>query len=95
MPVIGMYSSMMVMGLWHYLSWNWLVWALYHGTGLAVYAKWVKLTRKSRLKAKLSSMFLYRTAMWGVTICFVTLGYAFVATPTIGKAFSVLGEILL
>ncbi len=53
-PWLGLYASMLTMGLWHYVDLNWTVWGLYHGTGLVVvsrWERWKKKRRKARKKA--------------------------------------------
>ena len=59
-PVLGMtrnismalMSSFIVMGLWHNISLNWLAWGIWHATGLIVYSKWSRFTRKMKKKYK-------------------------------------------
>ncbi len=36
-PWLAAYASMLVVGMWHHISWNWLIWALCHGTALNAY----------------------------------------------------------
>ena len=51
-PWLGLYVSMLTMGLWHYLSWNWTLWGLWHGTGLVVVAWWERRKKTRRKKRK-------------------------------------------
>ena len=37
---VGLYASMLTMGLWHYVNLNWTFWGLWHGTGLVVVSRW-------------------------------------------------------
>ena len=48
---LGLYASMLTMGLWHYVDLNWLAWGLYHGTGLVIVARWERW-KKKRKKAR-------------------------------------------
>ena len=95
---LGLYCSMMVMGLWHYVDLNWFSWALWHGTGLVVVSWWLG-RKKAFRKAHRGSAFWSRTSwrhallspLWYVmTFCFVALGYSFVGTPNITVALRVL-----
>ena len=95
---LGLYASMMVMGLWHYIDLNWSSWALWHGTGLVMVSWWLGRKRAFR-KAHRGSPFWSRTSwrhallspLWYVmTFCYVALGYSFVGTPNIATALRVL-----
>jgi alginate O-acetyltransferase complex protein AlgI len=48
---VGLYASMLTMGLWHYVNLNWTFWALWHASGLVVVSRW-KQYQRSRRKAK-------------------------------------------
>jgi len=54
MPVLGFtrrpnfstYAAFVVIGLWHGLSWPWVAWGLYHGTGVVVFGAWIRYRRR-------------------------------------------------
>jgi alginate O-acetyltransferase complex protein AlgI len=48
---VGLYASMLTMGLWHYVNLNWTFWALWHASGLVALSRW-KQYQRSRRKAK-------------------------------------------
>ena len=84
---LGLYASMLTMGLWHYVDLNWLAWGLYHGTGLVIVARWErwkKKRKKARKKAGLPPAAGYeKVTKWlgyPATFLYVALGYAFVST---------------
>jgi alginate O-acetyltransferase complex protein AlgI len=90
---LGLYASMLVMGLWHAVDLNWLAWGLYHGTGLVIVARWErwkKKRKKARKKAGLPPAASYekftRWLGYPVTFLYVAMGYAFVATGNIEQA---------
>jgi len=96
-PWLGLYASMLVMGLWHAVDLNWTFWGLYHGTGLVILARWErwkKARRKKRKKAGLPPAASYeKYTKWlgyPVTFLYVALGYGFVATPNFEQALRVL-----
>ncbi|HET6493973.1 MAG TPA: hypothetical protein VFH61_01235, partial [Thermoleophilia bacterium] len=83
--------------LWHYVSLNWVVWGLYHGTGLVVVARfqrWKKARRKARKRAGLPQQAGYEKYLawlgYPATFLFVALGYAFVATHSIRHALTII-----
>jgi alginate O-acetyltransferase complex protein AlgI len=92
-PWLGLYLSMLTMGLWHYVSLNWAIWGLYHGTGLVIVARWErykKARKKRRRKAGQPVDAWYERfiapAGYVVTFLYVALGYAFVSTHTFRHA---------
>ena len=87
-PWLGLYASMMTMGLWHYVGLNWAAWALYHGTGL-VTVSWFQRLRKARRKAlkkqgrtSWASHWLFTPLPYIMTFFYVAAGYAFVSAQT-------------
>ncbi len=94
---LGLYASMLTMGLWHYVDLNWTAWGLYHGTGLVVVAWWMrrkKAYRKARKKKGLPLAAAWeRYVAWlgyPATFLYVALGYAFVGTRSFDQALRVL-----
>jgi len=94
---LGLYASMLTMGLWHYVDLNWLAWGLYHGTGLVIVARWErwkKARKKKRKKAGLPPAAGYeKVTKWlgyPATFLYVALGYAFVATADFEQALKIL-----
>jgi alginate O-acetyltransferase complex protein AlgI len=91
---LGLYASMLTMGLWHYVGLNWTMWALWHATGLVTVNWWLKYKKRRRKETKRRPGPLQQSLRaplgYVMTFCFVALGYAFVGTPNISKAFVVL-----
>jgi len=98
---LGLYASMLTMGLWHYVDLNWLAWGLYHGTGLVIVARWErrkKKRKKARKKAGLPPAAGYeKFTKWlgyPATFLYVALGYAFVSTGSIEQALKILYNVV-
>ena len=98
---LGLYASMLTMGLWHYVDLNWLAWGLYHGTGLVVVARWErwkKARKKKRKKAGLPPAAGYeKVTKWlgyPATFLYVALGYAFVSTANFHQALKILVNVV-
>jgi alginate O-acetyltransferase complex protein AlgI len=98
---LGLYSSMLVMGLWHQVDLNWIAWGAYHGTGLVVVARWErwkKARKKKRKRAGLPPAAGYeKVTRWlgyPATFLYVALGYAFVSTGSIEQAARVLYNVV-
>ena len=98
---LGLYASMLTMGLWHYVDLNWLAWGLYHGTGLVIVARWErwkKKRKKARKKAGLppAAGFEKVTKWLGypATFLYVALGYAFVSTASFEQSLKILYNVV-
>lgn len=92
---LASYASMMTMGMWHNISWNWFVWALCHGTLLSSYNYW-------RTKAFYKSLVSNPRIAIGMkvsgnifTIAFVGTIFIFVSMPSFKVAFSLVKRLLL
>jgi len=89
--LVAQLATMMVIGLWHGITWNFLVWGLWHGLGLFIHKQWSGRTRKiyrglalypARRKA-------WQLAGWFITFQFVVLGWVWFAMPTLQKSLQV------
>ncbi len=45
-PLVALYGSFIVFGLWHAGTWARLSWGLYHASGVAAYMTWTRFKRK-------------------------------------------------
>ena len=75
--MLATFLSMLIAGLWHGASWNFVVFGGLHGLGLVVNQTWKK--RKRKLPAALA---------WFLTAVYVNLAFVFFRSPSISKAFS-------
>lgn len=88
---VALYSSFIVMGLWHLISIKWLLWGLWHATGIIIYShwsRWKKINTINLLPSKLSYFF-------GViiTIMYSSMGFAFIVMPNANEALKMLASI--
>jgi len=77
-------ATMITIGLWHGVSWNFLIWGLWHGVGLFVHKVYTDNTRKWHrdLKAKPRQWQAYSVLMWAATFHYVLLGWVWFVLPT-------------
>lgn len=94
-PILALYCSMLVMGLWHHVNLNWLAWAIYHGTALALWSRWEGYKRKRKALRKRLNQRAFRYCTYSLTFFFVALGYSFVATQDISTAGRIAKDCLL
>lgn len=88
----GQLSTMLLIGLWHGITWNFAAWGLWHGAGLFIHSRWTEATR-ARLAKLATQPWLQRSlaAAGGlVTFHYVALGWVWFALPSMdlsGKVF--------
>ena len=44
--LIGQLTIMMLIGLWHGVTWNFLIWGTWHGVGLFIHNRWLEFYRR-------------------------------------------------
>lgn len=83
---IAQISTMVLIGLWHGLSWGFVLWGLWHGVGLFIQNRWSEFMRY-RMKTPppaLGQFFLSAAGIF-LTFNFVSFGWLFfiLSTPTL------------
>jgi alginate O-acetyltransferase complex protein AlgI len=85
---INLMIVMLVAGLWHGASWNFVFWGGLHGVALVTHKVWTdRITPRLHLPRVPSLV-----VSWGVTFGFVTLAWVFFRIPDFAKAVGVLGR---
>jgi len=78
-PVAGILMTMLVIGLWHEISWRYIFWGAYHGIGVAIW----HLYNRGRLAKKLrTSIPGYKALAIVVTFHFVLFSFVIVRENT-------------
>ncbi len=82
-PYLATYATFLVMGLWHGAAWNWLLWGLFHGTGVATNLTWNRYKRRRKWHKWMDKGWY---AWVGIlpTTAFVTAAAAFTTTVELG-----------
>lgn len=85
-------ATMLVIGLWHGVTLNFVIWGLWHGLALFVHKQWSDRTRAwyRRLNEMPRRKRLWTAAAWFVTFHYVVLGWVWFALPDAGQAARVL-----
>ena len=88
-------TTMLLIGLWHGISWSFALWGLWHGMGLFVHNRWAGLVRSRWPTLTLSPTMSRLSSALGVLITFnfVSLGWLFfgLSTPELAwRAFRLL-----
>lgn len=81
-------ATMCVIGLWHGISWNFLIWGVWHAIGLFIHKQWSDRTRPwyRRLQARQWPRRAWALTTWALTILYVMLGWVWFLMPTTDAA---------
>jgi D-alanyl-lipoteichoic acid acyltransferase DltB (MBOAT superfamily) len=84
-------ATMVVIGLWHGITWNFFIWGLWHGIGLFVHKQWSDRTRKwyRRLGQHPWRERAWTVFAWFLTFNFVVLGWVWFALPSLQLSIEV------
>ncbi|NLX09268.1 MAG: MBOAT family protein [Chloroflexi bacterium] len=96
LALIGQMTTMIVIGLWHGVSWHFVVWGIWHGLGLFAHKVWSDRTRPYYLRLRERPRLAQAVAVLGVvlTFHFVTLGWVWFALPDIGTSWDIFLRLL-
>jgi D-alanyl-lipoteichoic acid acyltransferase DltB (MBOAT superfamily) len=86
--LLTQFTTMILIGLWHGVAWNFVAWGAWHGAGLFIHNRWADFI-KPRTALFDDRPWLKRAATWsGVAFTFhyVGLGWVWFALPDIGLA---------
>ena len=89
-------ATMVVIGLWHGITLNFLLWGLWHGIGLFIHKQWSDRTRKwyRSLTEKPSQKRIWTAFSWLVTFHYVVLGWIWFALPNVSQSLRAFGILL-
>ena len=87
MQYVNLVITMAIGGLWHGISWTFLIWGLLHGTGLVVFRMW-QARRGSTKTTRLSEL-----AGGILTFHFVLLAWIFFRAANVDTAVKILQQI--
>lgn len=93
--LITQLTTMIVIGLWHGVTINFLIWGIWHGIGLFIHKQWTDNTRgfyrqlrEKPLQARIANMLA-----WFITFHFVVLGWVWFALPNYQQAISIFSRL--
>lgn len=88
---MNLLTTMLLGGLWHGASWNFIIWGSLHGIALAIHKVWMLLTGK--LTGKIGKTRLYNALALLITFHFVCFCWVFFKAATLEDASSMLYQI--
>lgn len=91
LALIGQITTMIVIGLWHGVTWHFVAWGLWHGVGLFIHKVWSDRTRQFYLNLRKQPRAAKVIELVGivVTFHFVVLGWVWFALPDIDTSWNV------
>ena len=87
-------STMVLIGLWHGISWNFVIWGLWNGLGLFIHNRW-----SEKIKPKFSFLMNkpysipYSIISALFTFHYIALGWVWFALPTVNESITVLNKL--
>ncbi|MCH7588494.1 MAG: MBOAT family protein [Chloroflexi bacterium] len=83
-------STMVLIGLWHGIAWNFLLWGLWHGVGLFIHNRWVNFQRANPdfLPRPLQKARAMNILSGLLTFHFVTLGWIWFVIRDVEQAWA-------
>ncbi len=88
---LNLLTTMLLGGLWHGASWNFIIWGSLHGISLAIHKVWMLLTGKAF--GKFNNSRLYNAVAVLITFHFVCFGWVFFKAATLEDASNMLFQI--
>jgi alginate O-acetyltransferase complex protein AlgI len=89
-------STMIVIGLWHGVTFNFIIWGAWHGLGLFIHNRWSSFIGPKLAIAKEENPSLAKAFHIGgvaLTFLFVSLGWVWFALPTISMSLQTFGKL--
>ncbi len=89
-------TTMAIIGLWHGVTVNFLIWGLWHGLGLFVHKQWSDRSRRwyRGLQTRPVARRLWALVGWSLTFHYVTLGWVWFLLPGPELAARTLGRLV-
>jgi D-alanyl-lipoteichoic acid acyltransferase DltB (MBOAT superfamily) len=84
--ILATLATMIVIGLWHAVALNFLIWGMWQAVGLIIHRFWSQRTRNWYRSLTPASLRLWHAAGVAMTFLFVSLGWVWFALPDAGLA---------
>ena len=84
---LSIFLSFVIVGLWHKLNLNYLVWGVCHGLGLAAMARYKQAARKNPRLSRVYNSLPHTAVSWYLTITYVAWLSAFANADGINAAW--------
>jgi D-alanyl-lipoteichoic acid acyltransferase DltB (MBOAT superfamily) len=94
--LLAQLTTMVIIGLWHGVSWNFLIWGGWHGLGLFAHKMWSDRTRPWYRQAQRQpwQRRVWAFGGWALTFHFVVLGWVWFVLPEPTQALTFFGKLV-
>lgn len=94
--LVSQLATMILIGLWHGITINYLIWGIWHGLALFVHKQWSDRTRKwyRGLKEQPTKLRAWQSFAWFLTFHYVMLGWIWFLLPSFQLAWQTIGRLL-
>ena len=85
-------STMVLIGLWHGITWNFIFWGIWHGIGIFLqnrWTNWIKSIPPQNFMSNPIIQILVNASSMLLTFCFVSLGWIWFALPETNQGIGV------
>ena len=86
-------TTMLLIGLWHGITWNFIIWGLWHGLGLFIHQLYAQKTGAWLRERSGGFQKAYTLCSTGLTILFVCLGWVWFVVPDVSTALAFFGRL--
>ena len=84
-------ATMAVIGLWHGITWTFLIWGLWHGIGLFIQNRWSAFIKNKFIKIRENRILdtIVHITSTLLTFLYVSLGWVWFLSPTVQNAWTI------
>jgi len=93
-PWAAVLASMLVLGVWHELSYRYLAWGVYHGAGIALWQGFQRVKPALPGFGSAGGRYIAGAASYLLTMNFVILSFAITKEPDLFSGLALIGKIL-
>ncbi|MCP5005023.1 MAG: MBOAT family protein [Planctomycetes bacterium] len=93
-PRLGILAAMIILGLWHEMSWRYLAWGGYHGLGIAIWQRWSNWRQNTTTMPWLENSRIASIVSWAVTMNFVLFSFILTKENNLTDVYNVFTAIL-
>lgn len=93
-PALGALATMTAIGLWHEISFRFLLWGAWHGIGIIIWQRFQLVRATSSWTLPPSLTLPAHVASVLLTVHFVWFGFIILTSPTLGDALTVFTQVL-
>ena len=87
-------STMVLIGLWHGISWNFVIWGLWNGMGLFIHNRWSEMIKPKLPYLKMNHFSTpYTVISVLVTFHYIALGWVWFALSSVNESITVLNKL--